>query len=240
MLLVWGLRSLLLPTVYLLLTFLIVWGVKFVIRILSLSKRVDRLVNTGVSQTHRLESRLNLQDPAVFGQAVLMVGAVLLGTILWRYWPFVNAFTTASIDTVGAERFLALQPRGPARTNADLYQIWLMLLLAGFVTAIARIQRLRAQFPLRRGGTGLVLVCALSAFTVLWCVVPYRVTWAAKMPLLDVAGERCYQIGQNGDELLIHCPDRKPLRNQRLKNTYPRIRDVKVVENIFTPREMPH
>jgi len=237
---VWGLRSLLLPVIYLMLIYLIFWSAKFVVRVLSLSRRVDHLVNTSVSQTHRLESRLNLQDPAVFGQAVLMFGALLLATIVWRNWPFVNAFATASIDTVGAERYLPLQPSGPARTAADLYQIWLMFLVAGFVIAIARIQRLRAQFPLRRSGTALTLVCAMTAFTILWCVLPYRVTWAAKMPRLDVAGERCYRIGESGDDWLLHCPDRLPPRNRVVKSTDPTIRDAGVLENIFTPREMSH
>ena len=71
---IWGLRSLRVPVIYLIGIFLVVWGLKFVIRVLSLSKGVDRLLNTGMTQTNRLESRLNLQDPAVLGQAIALVG----------------------------------------------------------------------------------------------------------------------------------------------------------------------
>jgi serine/threonine protein kinase len=238
---VWGRRSLLLPVVYLMLISLVFWGARFVVRMLSLSKRVDRLLNTGLTQTHRIESRLNLQDPSVLGQAVAMVGLVSLVTIVWRYWPFVNAFMTASIDTVGAERFFPLRPgRGQARLDAQLYQIWLTVLIAAFLVAIARIQRLRIRDPLRRGGAALTLVCAMTAFTIALCVWPYRIEWMSDFPRLEVAGERCYRIGESGDDWLIHCPDRLPPRNRTVKSTDPTVRDVGIKQSIFTPRETLH
>jgi len=237
----WGLRSLLLPTIYWAFAFLVFWAANFVIRMLSLSKPVDRLLNTGMTHTQQLESQLNLTDPAVFGQAVFVIGSALLAVILWRYRAFFGAFSTASIDTVGAERFLPLQPgRGPARLDAELYQVWLMFLVAGLTLAIGRLQRLRAQHPFRRGGPALALVCALTFVTVLMCVWPYRITWVANMPRLDVAGERCYRIGESGDDWLIHCPDRLPPRNRVVKRTDENVRDAGVQENIFTPREMSH
>ena len=237
---IWGLRSLFIPSIYLVLIFLIFWTVKFVIRMLRLSKGVDRMANTVMTQTHRLESRLDLRDPLIFGQAVSLVGFVLIAAIFWRYWRFFQAFATASIDTVGPERFLPLQPRGQPRVDAELYQVWLMFLVAGFLVSIGRIQRLRARYPVRRGGGSLVLVCGMTAATILMCVLPYRITWVAKMPRLDVAGERCYQIGENSDDWLIHCPDRLPPRNRVVRRTDPAVRDVGIKENIFTPRESSH
>ena len=116
---------------------------------LSLSKRVDHLLNTGITHTNRLQSRLNLDDPSVLGQAVLMIGLALLVTIFYRYYSFVLGSATSSIDTVGAERFIALQP-GRARLDAQLYQVWLVFLIAGLATAIAL--SLRWTRPSRRRG----------------------------------------------------------------------------------------
>jgi serine/threonine protein kinase len=237
---VWGLRSLLVPTIYLMLVFLVFWGAKFVVRLLSLSKRVDRLLNTGMTQTSRFESRLNLKDPTVLGQAALMIGLLLLVAIVWRYSSFVWAFMTVSIDTRAGDTFLPLQPRGQSRVDAELYQVWLVLLIAAFGVAIARIQRLRARDPLRRGGAALALVCAMTASAILMCVLPYRIVWAADMPRLDVAGERCYRIGASGDDWLIHCPDRMPPRNRTVKRTDPAVRDTGVKEDIFTPLQTSH
>jgi hypothetical protein len=60
------------------------------------------------------------------------------------------------------------------------------------------------------------------------------------MPRLDVAGERCYRIGENGEDWLIHCPDHEPPRNRVVKRTDPSLRDTGLKENLFTPREKSH
>jgi hypothetical protein len=85
-----------------------------------------------------------------------------------------------------------------------------------------------------------VLVSAMTAFAILLCVVPYRIEWMNLMPRLEVAGERCYRIGENGDDWLIHCPDRPPPRNRTVKRTDPAVTDMRINESIFTPREMSH
>jgi Protein kinase domain len=238
--LVLGLRSLLVPLVYLLGIFVIVWAARFVVRVLSLSKHVDRLLHTGMTQTNRLESRLNLDDPAVFGQAASLIGTALLAATMWRFWPFIRAWGTWSIGTQPADRFLALQPTGLPRLDAQLYQIALMVLIYGFGAAVARIRRLRARHTLHRGGTALALVGAISAVAIVMCVYPYRIEWKNDSPRFDVAGERCFRIGQSGEDWLMHCPDRQPPRNRIMKRTDPTLKDTGLVQNIFTPPETLH
>jgi hypothetical protein len=237
---VWGLRSLLLPTINLMLILFIFWVVKGVIRFMRVSNRVDTLLKTGATHTHRLESRFSLEDPAVLGQAVALVGGLVLGAIAWRFYPFIHAAGLISIDTQPAEMYLPLRPKGQPRLDAQLYQLSLCFLFAAFCVAIARIRRLRARSPVRRGGAALALVSVMTAWTVVMCVFPYRIEWISAMPRLEVAGERCYRIGENGDDWLIHCPDRLPPRNRPVKRWDPSIRVTRVIESIFTPREMPH
>ena len=69
---------------------------------------------------------------------------------------------------------------------------------------------------------------------------PYRTVWQNDSPLLDVAGERCFAIGESKDEWLIYCPDREPPRNRRIKRTDPTVRDTFLRQNIFTPPETSH
>jgi predicted Ser/Thr protein kinase len=234
---VWGRRSLLVPTIYLLLVFFVFWGVRGVVRLLRVSTHVDTLFKTGVTQTHRFESWLNLEDPAVLGQTVALVGALLTVAIYWRFHPFIHAAGTSSIDTEPAEVFLPLQPKGHPRLEAQLYQWSFVILAAGLGVAMARIQRLRARSPVRRGGTAFALVGAMAAFAIFACVLPYRIEWTSLMPRLEVAGERCYRIGENGDDWLVHCPDRPPPRNRRVTpRTNPSVKDMQVIESIFTPR----
>ena len=237
----WGRRSLLVPTVYVLLIFFVYWAAQGVIRLLRVSKRVDTLLETGVTRTHRLESRLNLQDPAVLGQTVALVGGVLLVAIAWRFQSFMVAFSTQSIDNHAADYFLPLKPgKGQPRLDAQLYQWSLSFLIVALALAIARIRRLRARSPLRRGTAALALVSAMTAFSIFLCVIPYRIEWMSVMPRLEIAGERCYRIGESGDDWMIHCPDRPPPRNRTVKRTDPAVIDMRINESIFAPREMSH
>ena len=50
-------------------------------------------------------------------------------------------------------------------------KIWLALLIAAVLVAIARIQRLRARDPFRRGGVALALVCAMTVVAIVMCVL---------------------------------------------------------------------
>jgi hypothetical protein len=237
----WGRRSLLLPTINVLLIFFIYWAVRGVIRLLRVSKHVDTMLKTGATQTHRLESRLNLQDPSVLGQAVALVGGLLLVAILWRFHSFIVAATTQSIDNHAADYFLPLKPgKGRPRLDAQYYQWSLCFLTVALGLAITRIRRLRARSPLRRGTGALALVSAMTASAIVLCVTPYRIEWMSVMPRLEVAGERCYRIGENGDDWLIHCPDRPPPRNRTVKRTDPTIADMRMTESIFIPKESSH
>jgi len=82
----------------------------------------------------------------------------------------------------------------------------------------------------------MALVCAMAAVAVVMCVYPYRIEWRNDMRRLDVAGERCYRIGESGDDFMIHCPDRLPLRNRTV--TRSEVVDTGLIQSIFTPREM--
>ena len=76
--------------------------------------------------------------------------------------------------------------------------------------------------------------------TVLLIEVPFRLVWKNEAPRLDVAGERCYVLGEATDEALIFCPDRNPPRNQVIKLTDPAVRRLGTVESIFTPPDSAH
>ena len=153
--LVWlefGVRALVVPAVYTVLVFIAIAAVRFVVRVLSLSRGIEHLLTTSVTRTSRLGSRLGLDDPAVLGQAVAGIGVVVMVVVFWHFWPFISAFGTRSISTQPAARFLPLQPAGDARLDAQLYRFVFTLLAFGFGMALVRIQRLAhaARGPRRR------------------------------------------------------------------------------------------
>jgi hypothetical protein len=232
-----GIRGLVVPIVYSIVIFVAFAALRFVVRIVSLSPGVEHLLTTSYTRTTRISERLGLNDPAVMGQAVAGVGIVLMGLLFWRYWPFIRAWAALdSISRLPAEWYAPLKPgKGQGRIDAQTYRIAFSAVIVLFTLAIARIVRLRDRSAVSGGRAGLFAVGAMLLVTILMCQAPYRIVWKNEMPLLDVAGERCFALAENGGDLLIHCPDRVPPRNRVVKRGDPSIHDTGVRQNIFTP-----
>ena len=234
-----GVRALVVPAVYTVLVFIAIAAIRFVVRVLSLSRGIEHLLTTSITRTSRLGSRLGLDDPAVLGQAVAGIGIVAMIFVFRHFWPFILAFGTRSISTQPAARFLPLQPVGDARLDAQLYRFVFTLLAFGFGMALVRIQRLRTRRAVREGELAFGLVSVMFAIALGLCVMPYRIVWKNEAPRYDVAGERCFAIGESGEQLLLHCPDRLPPRNRVVRRDDPDLHATGVRQNIFTPPETP-
>lgn len=236
--LVWvqsGLQSMFLPVLYFAGFFIVLWSVRFAVRVLRLSRKVDHLVTDGATRTVGLSRRLGLDDPSVFGQAIAGAGLVALLAVILRFYPFLRAWMNpASISLHPASEFVLLQS-GPPRISAYWYKTILMVLLFGFGAAIVRIQRLRAGQSIRGGSGALVLVAAMALVTLLLDVASYRILIKSAMPRLDVAGERCFALGEANNQLLIHCPDREPPRNRVVSSQDSSVHRLGVIESIFDP-----
>jgi len=235
-----GLRALVVPAVYTIGVFVAIAAIRFVVRLLSLSRGIEHLLTTSMTRTSRLSARLGLDDPAVLSQAAAGIGVIVMGLVLRHFWPFILAFGTRTISTQPAARFLPLQPGGPGRLDAQLYRFVLTLLVFGFGMALVRIHRLRGVRAVREGSMAFGLVGVMFGLALILCVLPYRIVWKNEMPRFDVAGERCFAIGAAGDELLLHCPDRTPPRNRVVKRSDASVHSTGLVQNIFTPPETSH
>jgi serine/threonine protein kinase len=231
-----GLSSIFVPGLYLVGVLLFVSAGRFAVRVLSLSRGIDQLLTKGVERTNRIGSRLGLEDPAVLGQAVAGVGVLSLTALIWHFWPFISAAATVSISTKPAEQFLELRPSGHGRLDAQLYQFCLVVLIFCFGGAIVRIVRLRAQVA-RKGGSALALVTAMLVFASVICVWPYRLEWKNDMARVDVAGERCFLLGEHDEDMLLHCPEAMLPRNRIVKRADPAVRDLGKLQSIFSPLE---
>ncbi len=236
--LVWlrlGVQSLVLPSIYSILAFIAIAALRFVVRVLSLSRGIEHLLTTSITRTSRLSARLGLDNPVVLSQAVAGVGIVVLAVLLRRFWPFILAFGTVSISTQPASHFLPLQPIGTGRLDAQLYRFVFTLVVFGLGMALVHIQRLRAARAIREGGLPFALVGFMFAIALALCVFPYRIVWQNESPRYDVAGERCFAIGETADELLVYCPDRQPPRNRVVRRNDPAVHATGIRQNIFMP-----
>ncbi len=218
--------------VYAVLILLAVWAGKFALSALRLSRRVDELLTSGEKRTRDLSSRLGFNDPLRFAQACAAFGIVAIGIVCWRYSRVIDAIMTRSISTVPLERMLPLQPGH--REDTTSYRVVLSALMLTFGFAAYRVAQIRARHPSRRGAGALVLAALPLVATVAMGVLPHRLMFNNNFDRLDYAGERCYLLGQSGDESLIHCPDLSPPRNRRILRGDPAVQRTGISESIFT------
>jgi len=235
-----GAQSLVLPVLYALAYFLALWAARFVGRLLSLSKTVERLRSETATQTARVSRKIGLDDPAVFGQAVVAVGIVALVAILWRHRSLLNAFGSISISTKPRATYLPFQSFGKPRADAQWYQFLLATLALGFGTAALRLRRLRAAQALGRGGAALAVVLTMMCITIVVCELPYGFLYRrSEMVRVDAPWGRCFLLGESGEDLLIHCPDSTTPRNHTVRRNDPGITILGESEKIFDPPRKP-
>ncbi len=213
--------------------FFSIWAVRFVVRMLSLSKRVDILLTTGMTQTKNLSLRLRLDDPAVLGQAFSLIGLVALSLIVWRFQSVLLAVVVTLPTNPNAEALL-----GPLRPDSTGDVRWYRLLVDMLVLVLSfgifQILRLRARHWARRGTGSLAVVVLMLTLSILMAELPYRLMWRNKFERIAVEADRCYAIGQSDDQVLAYCPDKKPPRNRIVKVGEPSWRRSGVFESIFT------
>jgi len=226
-----GVRSLVWPIVECIAIVLAVWGLKFGLRVLSLSHTVDTLLTTSRTRGRRLTTRLGLDDPAILAQAASALGLVVLVGVAWRYWDVINAWTTFTISSEPSDRLLPLQPGH--RDDLERYRVVLNLLLFVFAWAAVRVAQLRARQPFHQSVGSLVLVSLPLLATAAMGQVPYRIMMQSKFERVVYAGARCYLIGDAANESLIYCPGSRPPRNRVIAHGDPALEHVGVVENIF-------
>jgi predicted Ser/Thr protein kinase len=218
--------------VYASLILLAVWAGKFALSALRLSKRVDELLTSGERRTRDLSSRLGFNDPLRFAQACAAFGAIALGIVWWRYANVLAAAMSLTINTQPMERLLPLQPGH--REDVEHYRLVMTVLMLMFGFAIYRVAQIRARHPWRRGASSMLLAALPLVGAVATGVLPYRLMFDNRFERVDYAGERCYVLGESGTESLLHCPDREPPRNQKIKRDDPAVHRAGISESIFT------
>ena len=233
-----GFRSLFAPALVVGGMLFVIEGLRFVVRLLSLSKSVDSLLTASRSQTQRLSSRLHFDNPAVLGQAIALVGVLALLAIFWRFSEFIRAAATLMSRDPSQTFAQLIAPLRPHHLeDAGFYRGVLQLLMLFFAVSILRLVRIRARQPIRQGGGALAMVVMLLILTIVVAALPYRLVWKNAYERIHVGEVRCYAIGEADGELLAFCPDVRPPRNRVLREDDPTLKRSGVSESIFTPLE---
>jgi hypothetical protein len=163
--------------------------------------------------------------------AILTIASIGIAAIVWRFSGLLDALTVATISDQPAERLMPLRPGHPGY----LYRLYLEGLMLVIGLAMVRLCRLRADRSGKRRGVALLSVPLV--IVILMAQLPYRLLWHSLAPRVVMNGERCYVLGESGDQALVFCPDRTPPRNRVVDVNEAGFRRLGIVENIFTAPE---
>jgi serine/threonine protein kinase len=176
-----------------------------------------------------------LDEPALALSCVSALGALALTTLAWLYWDYGVAIVTSNffVNHGSSSQFSALEPANESRVDTYGRLLDLLLLLHGLVCVriLAWARRVNAVIPF---ATKLAALMVPVAAIVLW-QLPYRLVYQNTFERVDVAGTRCYQLGRNGSDLLLHCPDVPAPRNRVVAANDPLLHRRGVVESMFVP-----
>jgi tRNA A-37 threonylcarbamoyl transferase component Bud32 len=231
--LVWGLRALIAPVVYMALLAAALGLLVGLWRALKSVGPVGRSVARVCDRLTRASAPLHLSDPVILAQILFAVGLLGLAAICWQWADLIHAFAQ-HLDEAHADGLAPLRPDQVA--SHVTYGQALDLLV--FVLGVAWVGVVRAWRDGRDRAGVLPLAATLAmmvAALVLW-VTPYRILFQNEFEMVEVQGQRGYILGAKEGELLVYLPDAE--RNQRrvfLDEEDVSLRRLQVLENVFSP-----
>jgi hypothetical protein len=232
---VWGVRALIAPLAYISAAIMAYLLVRSAWRLARRMSRVfDAWCNRVAESVDDILVRTRLADLGTRGQLVVLVEAVVLMLLLWRFHELIVAQTALLSEAMPSETS-ALSPEKLIERAAYGWSLdAFVLIFGGCWLAIARARKHKGLPTWDASVIGGVTAVVLS-IVVLW-TLPYRVTWHNEFPKVLHGPHRCYIIGQRQNDVLLHCPDVSPPRNRIVARDDRGLKHSGSVESIFTPQ----
>ena len=227
--LVWGVRALIAPAVFMLLTLLVLNAFRVVGR---MSARLVPGLGVGAERLRtsiqRGLARIGLDEPNALAQALSVAGFGSLLAIVLTFRQLLYAAVNVVDDT--PVRSLLYLSEDYVGTRV-VYRRCLELLILIMIAAMWRIYRRKQAggvHPAALAGPAAVTLLAL-----LLLVGPWRLMFQASFDQASLAGLECSIIGETSSDLLLHCPASPPPRNQVVGRSDPRLRRLYRETNLF-------
>jgi hypothetical protein len=228
---VWGFRSLVAPTFWILATVVVVRLSHFVLRTLARAARVRRIGERVAAVGRSTAVRLGLDNAIAAGQILVVLQAVTVAWVFWHFFDLIAAFTSV-ISYADASTLSPLAPDNSP--HQEDYRTVLPVLIFAMTAAWVRVLRWRRRSGLQGDRLTLVAGAALAIALVFLAQVPYRLLNFNVFQRVMLAEERCYAIGEGGNELLLYCPDAAVPRNKVVPAGHARLERTAIMESIFT------
>jgi serine/threonine protein kinase len=205
----WGLRSIIAPSILIALSAAAITLARATGRILSSRFwRLERFAGYIRRPLAGAVERLGLNDSDVFAQTVAILGAMALIAIFWRFSELIYAFSHP-ISEMLPEQLSAL-----AGAERSAFRMTLTLLVLALAFSTRHAFRMRGRTYKTKGLAWPVAAAVVLGASVVLLEAPYRVFWHASFERADLGANACYIVGENRIEFLLHCPTVPPPRNR--------------------------
>ena len=228
---IWGLRALLAPifnAVQVLFGIVVIGAVWKTLR--RFVEPFDRYAARLAGQLRSLARRLGLWNVDSYGLIAFTCALAIFVIIVLSHVTLVSAIGS-TVSNMTTEQRLALSPEH--REAYFRYRWQLEWLIWASILASIRLVRMRR---IERTPTSAVLLTALLgvliAAVMMWAA-PWRLVMQSDRSKMVFDGQRCYDLGREGLQVLLYCPDGQA-RVQRVSSNDPRLHDTGITETVFS------
>jgi len=225
----WGMMGVAPKLLIMTLTTAAVMTAKFVLQTLELIPPIDRMARVIRNRGRWLVQTMGLDESAVLAQVVAGLGIVVIIAFGWYHSDLINAFN-ASFNSAPIETLLPMRESARER---GLYQAELSVVTLALAFGLFKVIQLRKREKPRDGWFGIAMLTAVLVISMVMNEAPYRSFNYRDFERVDLAGSRCYIIGESGDEFLVLCPGSDPPRNRTVKRDDAQLRRRGNFENVF-------
>jgi hypothetical protein len=190
-----------------------------------------RLCQPLSAMSARARARIAQSPSAGMASTLLVAQVLMVGAMTWRFRSLLgalNSFVLGGPDPLDA---LGLPNRPDHRLLGELSTLVVFAFGIGWYQ-LWRKARDRSEHdarPVIRAGVVLT-VCIVLVFQ----AMPYRILFHSRGERVSYSSQRCYLVGQRGEDAVVFCPHRLPPRVQIVKTADPTLRREGVFESIFS------
>jgi serine/threonine-protein kinase len=221
----WGARSLLGPTYHAVVTVLPLLALAFVGRVAYSFEGVRSRASGVARWADEVLSHIGLMHAAV-------IGALAVAALTWWYFDLIDAIYLVTGGKGDEGTVALLSPGNEAYHLAYRRDFTLLVIALGVMSVVVRgWHKVKEKSSL--SGPAIAMGIVIACATILM-EFPWRILWQADFPRVQYAGERCYEVGEREDDVLLFCPLSSPSKTRIVARGDERVVPTGVIESVFT------
>jgi serine/threonine protein kinase len=225
----WGMLGIGPKLLVLMITTVAVMAAGVLLRGLELIGPIGRVMRPLHRRARAAGTAIGFDRPSTLAQALAGMGVAGVVFLVWYFGDLIAAFQ-ASFNSAPVERLLPMRESAIVR---GYYQLACSILTVTLGVGLVRVLQLRRRQANHESWLPVAALVAVIFVTLLLTEVPYRSLNHRDFERVQYAGERCYIIGESGNEFLILCTAVAPPRNRVVQRDDPQLKRLGIIENVF-------